>query len=294
MRAVSPTSDPSPVVRVEDPDDPRLDPYRSQKDAWLRARRDNSTGLDAGLFLAEGELVVRALVDSPCPVVSLLTTPTRLRTIEDLLARLPRDAHVFVAPDALVERIVGFDLHRGVLALGRRVSAPKDLAARARVVLVAEDLSNHDNVGALFRNAAGLLGIPDIRREGPIPCAVLLSPRCCDPLYRKSLRVSMGYALRVPFERVEDWPGGLARLREDGFHVVALTPGEGAEPIGEHRTPPGKRLALLVGGEGAGLTPRALASADARVRIPMASGVDSLNVATAAALAVFALARPAG
>lgn len=275
------------TIEVADPGDPALDhllaPYRNQKDAWLRAQRDGSTGLGGGLFMAEGELVVRALVESGARsghrVVSVLCTPTRLAGIADALGRLPRGTPVLVAERPVIEQIVGFDLHRGILALGERAGPPTadEVIARCRVLVVCEDLANHDNTGAVFRNLACLAG------EG---AGVLLSPGCCDPLYRKSLRVSMGHALRLPFAGLEPWPGGLERLGVAGFTTLALTPGDGAEDLRTIKHNANIKTALLLGAEGPGLSGGALARAARRVRIPMAAGADSLNVATALAVAL--------
>lgn len=292
---------PSPglnTIPVSDLGDPRLEPYRNQKDAWLRAQRCGGTGLGEGMFLAEGELVVRTLLRSAHRTISVLCTPARLLAMHDAFAALPSDVPVFVADRPVLERIVGFDLHRGVLALGRRRESPSaaDLAARAGVLVVCEDLANHDNLGAVFRNTACLAGGLDRDRVG-VPAAVLLSPRCCDPLYRKALRVSMGHALRVPFATVEAWPEGLGLLAERGFDLLALTPEAGATPVREFRRNPNKRPAVLVGAEGPGLSRAALAHVAHAVRIPMAGGADSLNVATALAVALSHLReepRPVG
>ena len=275
------------TIEVADPADPALDrllaPYRNQKDAWLRAQRDGSTGLGGGLFMAEGELVVRGLVAWGAGWghggVAVLCTPTRVGGMAEVLGRLPAGAPVLVAERGVIEQIVGFDLHRGILALGERASPPTadELIARCRVLVVCEDLANHDNTGAVFRNLACLAGEE---------AGVLLSPGCCDPLYRKSLRVSMGHALRLPFARLEPWPGGLERLAGAGFTTLALTPGDGAEDIRAIKHNANIRLAILLGAEGSGLTGGALARAARRVRIPMAPGADSLNVATALAVAL--------
>lgn len=260
-----------------------LVPYRDQKDAWLRAQHSGGTGLGGaraeGLFMAEGELVVRTLIESEHSVVSVLCTPRRLETMRADLERLPRETPVFVAERRVVEQIVGFDLHRGVLAVGRRHRPPSaaDLLERSRLLVLCEDLANHDNVGAVFRNVACLAGVE---------AGVLLSPACCDPLYRKSLRVSMGHALRVPFGRLEPWDPGLGVVREAGFETIALTPDPAAEDIRNFKHTPNIRLALVLGAEGPGLAEATLAAADRRVRIPMAPGADSLNVATSLAVAL--------
>lgn len=288
------------TIEIADLSDPALGgllaPYRDQKDAWLRAQREGGTGLAGGpsgdgLFMAEGELVVRTLIGEGAAtghrVVSVLCTPTRLAGMGDVLGRLPGGTPVLVAERRVLEGIVGFDLHRGILALGRRENPPTadDLIARSRVLVVCEDLANHDNTGAVFRNVACLVGAGDVGGAG-----VLLSPGCCDPLYRKSLRVSMGHALRVPWARLEPWPAGLGRLRAAGFGLLALTPAEGAEDVRDVKHDPNGRVAVLLGAEGPGLSDGAMAMADQRVRIPMAAGADSLNVATALAVALSHLA----
>jgi tRNA G18 (ribose-2'-O)-methylase SpoU len=275
------------IVRPADESDPRLLPYRNQKDAWLRAQRAGGTGLADGLFLAEGEIVVRTLLDSPHRTLSVLCTQARLLAMTDALARLGPETPVFVADRPLLERIVGFDLHRGILALGARTDPPTaaDLLARARLLVLCEDIANHDNLGAIFRNTACLVGSASAG-DALVPAAVLLSPRCCDPLYRKALRVSMGHALRVPFARLEQWPRSLEAVKLAGFRLLALSPDPAGKDMSQAKQHPIDRLALLVGAEGPGLSPEALAAASERIRIPMAPGADSLNVATALAIAL--------
>jgi tRNA G18 (ribose-2'-O)-methylase SpoU len=257
-------------VAIDDPDDPRLADYRALRDAELQ-----------GAFIAEGALVVRQLLRSPYRVRSVLVTPRKLAALD---ADLPPDVTVYVAPRELLRAVVGFDLHRGAVAAAER-PPPADAAAiarRARSLLVVEDVSDAENMGSLFRNAAAF-GVD----------AVLLSPRCCDPLYRRAVRVSMGHVLHVPFARLAPWPSSLDDVvRAAGFTTVALTPG--ADAVDVDRVPPPPRPAILVGAEGPGLTDAALASADLRVRIPMRPGVDSINVAAAAAVAFHRLVVHAG
>jgi len=184
------------------------------------------------------------------------------------------DAPVYAVDKWLLSDVVGFRVTRGVLASAERPApkSPRALLANSRRVAVLESLNDFENLGALFRNAAAF-GVD----------AVLLDPQCADPLYRRSVRVSMGHVLRVPFAVVDDWPGGLKLLRDNGFTVLAMTPRDDAVPLRDV-APPG-RWAVLLGAEGPGLSPEAMAAADALVRIPMAGDVDSLNVATAAAIA---------
>jgi len=262
-------------VRVDSLGDPRLAAYANLRDAQLRHA-------ERGLFMAEGELVVRLLIDSGLAVDSVLITPTRLDAMHDGIARLPESTPVYVVPQTVMDGVVGMHMHRGVLAVGRR-GAPREasaLIAASRHAVVLENLSNHDNVGSLFRSAAALM---------PRPGAMLLSPGCCDPLYRKSLRVSMGHALRVPFATIEPWPDALNVLRGAGFVIAALTPGAGSVSLDEAAARvrvESSRVALLLGTEGRGLSEPALAAADLRVRIDMNPGVDSLNVGVAGAIAM--------
>ncbi|MCP4039766.1 MAG: RNA methyltransferase [bacterium] len=256
---------------VEDLDDPSLSDYRNVRDADLRRSR--------GLFMAEGRFVVEQLVcGSRFRADSLFLTPRACEAMRPVLDGLPHDLPIYVAKQEVFNQIVGFDMHRGCLAVGRigEDLSPLELISAApegaSLLVVLEGLTNTENVGGVFRNAMAF------GADG-----VLLCPRSCDPLYRKSIRVSMGGTLRLPFARFDLWPDSLQRLREAGYRLIALDPREDAVPlstlarsIGE-----GERIALLLGTEGRGLTQAALDHADCSVRIPMAPGVDSLNVATA-------------
>ncbi|WP_345712483.1 RNA methyltransferase [Kineococcus glutinatus] len=256
---------------------PWLRDYLRLKDVQLRARREPAEGL----FLAEGvEVIRRALATGHVPR-SFLLSEQRAAELADVL---DPDVPVFVAPAAAFERLTGVDLHRGALASVHRPRprATADLLPGASRLVVLEDVVDHTNVGAVFRSAAAL------GADG-----VLVSPRCADPLYRRSVRVSMGAALQLPWARAASWPGDLELLRRSGFTVVALALADDAVPLGEFEAP--DRVALLLGTEGDGLSRRAVAAADVVVRIPMAAGVDSLNVAAASAVAMWALGpRPAG
>jgi tRNA G18 (ribose-2'-O)-methylase SpoU len=255
------------LTPVDDPADPRVDDFR---DLAAADRRPDRPG-GRGLVVAEGVVVVQRLLRSPYPVRSLLGVPRRIDELADDLAGL--DVPAFTADADVMARVVGFHLNRGVLAVADR-AAPPDVPAllrTARLVAVPEGVNDHENLGALFRNAAAF-GVD----------AVLLGPRCADPLYRRSVRVSMGHVLRVPFAELPGpWPDALGALRDAGLETVALTPAGPDGPDGLR----GRRVAFLLGAEGPGLSAEALAAADRRVRIPMAAGVDSLNVATAAAVA---------
>jgi len=266
------------AILVDDPADPRLGDYIGLTDAALRHRLETTDGV----FIAEGDLAIRALVASPFPVRSVLVTAARHRALIDVLE--PLGSPVYVGEPELLRAVVGFDLHRGaVAAAGRLPLAPAaELVSGARLVLVVEAVNDHENLGALFRNAAAF-GVE----------AVLLSPTCADPLYRRSVRVSLGHVLGVPFTRLPDWPAGLGALRAGGFTVVALSPrlpARSVDTLGPLAAADGG-LVLMVGAEGPGLSAGALAQADHRVRVEMAPGVDSLNVATAAAVALHRAAR---
>jgi tRNA G18 (ribose-2'-O)-methylase SpoU len=262
------------ITPVDDATDPRVDDYRDLTSADRRPDRPGGRGL----VIAEGVVVVRRLLDSPYPVRSLLGVPRRFDELAEDLAAVAVPAYATDA--ATMAAVVGFHLNRGVLAVADR-AAPVEVGALlrdARMVAVLEGVNDHENLGALFRNAAAL-GVD----------AVLLGPRCADPLYRRSVRVSMGHVLRVPFvELPGQWPASLGVLRAAGLRIAALTPATEAQPLATAGLA-GQRTALLLGAEGPGLTPEALAAADVHLRIPMASGVDSLNVATAAAVAFHAL-----
>ncbi|WP_207782609.1 TrmH family RNA methyltransferase [Phytoactinopolyspora limicola] len=262
-------------IQIDDPADPRLADYVSLRDVQLR------TSLEAqhGLFLAEGEKVIRRAVQAGYPVRSFLMAPRWVDPLADVIDAAV-DAQVYVAPEPVVEQVTGFHVHRGALASLRRQPLPElsTVIRDARRVVVMEDLVDHTNVGAVFRCAAAL-GWD----------AVLLSPRCADPLYRRSIKVSMGTVFSVPYTRVDTWYDGPGVLQAAGFEVLALTPAVDAVDLGDVHPP--QRLALLVGTEGEGLSERWLRAADRRVAIPMSGGVDSLNVAAATAVACYAL-RP--
>jgi tRNA G18 (ribose-2'-O)-methylase SpoU len=261
------------VIAVDDADDPRLADFRDLTDADVRPDR-------RGIVIAEGVNVVARLARSAYPMRAVFGVPDRIGALGAALAGL--DVPVYVGDKWLLSDVVGFRLTRGVLASATRPAPPEPAAvlAAARGVAVLEGLNDFENLGALFRNAAAF-GLD----------AVLLDPTCADPLYRRSVRVSMGHVLHVPFATLPDWPAALGQLRTYGLHVLALTPGADAAEL--RRVPPPPRWAVLLGAEGPGLSSDALGAADQRVRIPMAAGVDSLNVATAAAVA-FAYLTGAG
>ncbi|MFD0800854.1 TrmH family RNA methyltransferase [Streptomonospora algeriensis] len=269
------------VIEVPDPGDPRLADYFRLRDVNLR----KSIEAEHGLFMAEGEKVIRRALTAGYTPRSLLLTRRRLQALSGLAAAV--EAPVYVVDDATAERLTGFDVHRGALASFHRrpLPEPGDVLSGARRVVVLEDVLDHTNVGAIFRSAAGL-GVD----------AVLLAPRCADPLYRRSIKVSMGAVFTQPFSRLGDWYGGLEELRGRGFRLLALTPGPGAVPLPAALAQAGDApVALMLGSEGDGLSSRWLGQADTGVGIPMAGReVDSLNVTAAAAIACYELMRPAG
>ena len=263
------------LVEVDDPADPILADYRDLRDVQLRKHLEAGEGL----FLAEGEKVVRRAVAAGYGVRSFLMTRRWLGGLDDEL-RAAGDVPCYVVSDELAEAVTGFHVHRGALAsLQRRPLPPvEDVIAGARRIVVLEDIVDHTNVGALFRSAAAL-GID----------AVLVSPRCADPLYRRSVKVAMGAVFSLPWTRLDEWYDALPRLAAAGFTTVALTPDPGASPMSELvRRAQTERLCFILGSEGSGLSSRWMSTADLRVRIAMANDVDSLNVAAAAAIAFYA------
>jgi len=279
---------PMPLITITSLSDQRLAPYANMRDAELAQRADPSNAAaHGGLFIAEGELVVRRLIHSRFQTVSVLTTPARLQTLGNALDGMSPDIPIYLANQHLMNDIVGFNMHRGVLAIGARGGglAVADLLTRRGPLILLEDVNNNDNLGGIFRNAAAL--------GGP-GCAVVLSPACADPFYRKSLRVSMGSVLGVPFARSVDWRQDLHTIRQSGFRLWGLTPRPSAQDITglvREPAPQSSRVAILLGAEGPGLTEESLNICDNRVRIPMRPGpeVDSLNVGVASAIALYCL-----
>lgn len=271
-----PLAPPMNLVPIADGHDPRLVPYRQLSDAVLLRQH--------GLFVAEGRLIVeRLLAETGYQVESLLVNPASLVALGHVLEARALEAPVFLCSNDAFAGMTGFNLHRGCLALVRRppLATWREAVAGARLAVVMEGVTNADNVGGVFRNAAAF-------GAG----AVLLSPTCCDPLYRKAVRTSMGTVLRVPFARLAPWPFACADLRSEGFTIVALTPREPSMTVETFAASHAAgRVALLVGTEGPGLTDAAEESADLRVRIPTAAAVESLNLAVATGIALSRLAR---
>ena len=264
-------------IRIDDPADPRLDDFRGLTDTALRARRD----VEGGLYIAESLKVIERAVRAGHRPRSILTQERWLPGIRDLA--LAEAVPVYVCPDGVVEAVAGFPVHRGALAAMHRPSLPEPPAILrgARTVLVLEDLIEHANVGSAFR-AAAALGAD----------AVLVSARCADPLYRRSVKVSTGTVFQVPWTRFRDWEELVPLLRAEEVALASLALRDDAVPLEAYAATRPARVALAFGSEGPGLTADALAAADAVVTIPMAGGVDSLNVASTAAVALWALQHP--
>jgi tRNA G18 (ribose-2'-O)-methylase SpoU len=265
------------LIRIHDPDDPRIAGYRDIRERDLIGR--------TGRFIAEGTVVLRLLIDSHASdggfeAESLLLLENRVEGLDEFLARTSDDVPVYVASREIMNAIAGFDIHRGVLALGKRRGTPTvealiaSMPANALVVAVC-GIANHDNIGAIFRNAAAF-GAD----------AVLLDETCCDPLYRKALRVSVGSVLRVPYAREGSIAAMLSGLSSNGFQIWGLSPA-GTTDI--RKVQPAPRLALLTGTEGEGL-PQPILQSIRTAKIPQAPGLDSLNAGTATGIALFAMA----
>jgi tRNA G18 (ribose-2'-O)-methylase SpoU len=264
----------SSSVRITDPADPRLADYVALTDVDLRRRKEPAEGL----FVAEGEKVIRRALRAGHPMRSMLLEDKWLPALEDVVAAA--GAPVYVATREVLEQTTGYVVHRGALAAMARLPLPDPatLMTGAARLAVLEDVNDHTNIGAIFRAAAGLQ-----------VDAVLLSPRCADPLYRRAVKVSMGTVFAVPYARLKRWPEDLEVVRAEGLTLLALTPDADALPLPELEPSATARCALMLGAEGPGLSARSRGLADLRVRIPMAPGVDSLNVGAAAAVAFYAV-----
>ena len=265
------------VIDVADPADPRVDDFRDLNS--VDRRPDLPSG--KGLVIAEGVLVVRRMLGSRFRLRALLGTDRRLTELADDL--IAADAPYYRVDAGVMADVVGFHLNRGVLASASR---PPELTLAqvldgARTVAALEGVNDHENLGSIFRNASGL-GVD----------AVIFGMGCADPLYRRAVRVSMGHALLVPYARTQAWPHDLQVLRDNGFRLLAMTPDPSAQTLAQAMAEVADdKAAILVGAEGPGLTERAMRASDMRVRIPMSRGTDSLNVATAAALAFYERSR---
>lgn len=294
------------LIPVSDLDDERVAPYRDQRDQWIRARHRHwmdgneapsdatGTGMDPGvdpggdLFIAEGDKVIDQLLLSGHETISVLVAEHRVDVHAGVLERVPAGVPIYVANRKTIDKLAGFAIHRGLMAVGRRtppLALPELLGASALCV-VCEDLANHDNVGGIFRSVRALAPrTPGYR----YPACVLFSPKCCDPLYRKALRVSMGNALHVPWATIEPWPDALEQVTEAGFELIALDPGKGARDIAAEGAG-SRRVALVLGTEGDGLSlgciERVRAVGGYLGKVPIEPASDSLNVGVACAVAL--------
>lgn len=262
-----------PVIRIADPADPRLADYRDLTDTTLRRVSEPA----AGLYIAESAKVLRRALAAGHTPRSVLVQE---KWLAETIALLEDQVVVYVVSEEVAASLTGYVVHRGVLAAMHRppLAPVADVVRGSRTVVILEDIVDHTNVGAAFRSAAAL-GAD----------AVLVTPRCADPLYRRSVRVSMGTVFQVPWTRLPEWDVAAPVLREAGLHLAALALSDRAVPLGAFAAARPDRVALLLGAEGDGLSRQALAASDTVVTIPMGGGVDSLNVAAASAVALWAL-----
>jgi tRNA G18 (ribose-2'-O)-methylase SpoU len=273
-------------IEISDPGDQRVRDYFTLTDVKLRARLEP----ERGLYLAESEKVIRRALAAGHRPRSFLMGPRWVTDLSDLVETAEsQDVPVYVAQAGVIEAMTGFHLHRGALASMQRpplvdptVLLRNTLRRETSRVVILEDIVDHTNMGAVFRSCAAL-GVD----------AVLVTPRCADPLYRRSVRVSMGTVFQVPWTRIDPWPAGMQVLRDHGFTVAAFALGDGAISLDDLAADQPDRLAMVFGTEGDGLSRLAVKGADLVVRIPMAGGVDSLNIASASAVGIWALRPPA-
>jgi len=263
-----------PVIEISDPSDPRLADYSHLTDVALKKARDT----EHGLYIAESALVLERALRAGHRARSVLALGA---SVDEAVALVGPEVIVFSGPGELLEQLTGYLLHRGLIASMHRpaLPTPESLLEHARRVVILENVADPTNVGAIFRSVAAI-GAD----------AVLVTPRCSDPFYRRAIRVSMGTVLQVPWTRLGDWPSTRATLTEAGFHIAALALEPDAVSLRDFAASAPERVALVLGAEGEGLTREALDAADSIVHIPMAHGIDSLNVAATAAVAMFALA----
>ncbi len=267
-------------IRILDASDDRLVDYVGLTDVALRSRSEP----ERGLFIAESAAVIRRALGAGHRMRSVIMDDRWLPDLADVVAAAQaQDAPVYVADRAVLEAVTGFHVHRGALAAMERpvLASVADTVRGAQRVVILEDIVDHTNVGAIFRSVAGI-GAD----------AVLVTPRCADPLYRRSVRVSMGAVFHVPWTRIPSWPQALADLRSEGFTTIAMALSDAAVDLDAFAERAPERIALVLGTEGDGLRDGTLAAVDEIVRIPMRSGIDSLNVAAASAVALWALRAP--
>jgi tRNA G18 (ribose-2'-O)-methylase SpoU len=259
-------------------DDPRLDAYRSLTDVALRSAREPETGI----YIAESAKVISRAVQAGHTPISVLMEHSWQERIHTLLgpAIMDSDIDIFIGDHELLEELTGFHVHRGALAAMHRppTASVNEVIAGAKRIAVLENIVDHTNVGAIFRSAAGL-GID----------AILITPQCADPLYRRSIRVSMGAVFSIPWTRIPHWPGAITELHEQGFHTAALSPGSDSQSLENFVAEHHMKVAFVLGSEGDGLTPESLSACHSVVHIPMSHDVSSLNVAAASAVVFWAM-----
>lgn len=269
-------------IAIDDPDDPRIGVFQGLRDHVLRRAREQPGGDMAGFFVAEGDIVVERALRAGYRLESMLIDGKRTKPLPEVI---DDSVPVYACAPQVLQRITGYHLHRGVLACFRRRPLPEfdEVVAGAMTIAVIEGVNNPTNLGVILRCAVAL-GVD----------AYLLDPTCCDPLYRRCGRVSMGEAFGTPYARLDGFPDGLNPLKEAGFEVLALTPAVDAVPLPEIRLRADAKVALLLGSEGPGLTEEAMAASHRRVKIPMSGAADSINVGSAAAVAFYAVAQARG
>jgi tRNA G18 (ribose-2'-O)-methylase SpoU len=266
-------------IEVTDPLDPQISVFQGLRDHVLRRRREQPNGDMAGVFVAEGDLVVERALAAGYELQSILVDAKRTKPMPEVIGdHVP----VYAAGPEVLQRITGYHLHRGMLAcfVRRELQSFDEAIAGSRTVAVIEGVNNPTNLGVILRCAVGL-GID----------SYYLDPTCCDPLYRRCARVAMGESFKMPYARLEPFPDGLEPLRRAGFELLALTPSDDAEPINRLSYGNDARVAVVLGAEGPGLTAETMAYCDRRVKIPMSGGTDSINVGSAAAVAFYAAAQ---
>ena len=266
-------------IDIDDPDDPRLDVFQGLRDHVLRRRRELPDGDMAGLFISEGDLVVERALRAGYRLESMLVDRKRTKAFPEVI---PDSVPVYACGPEVLRRITGYHLHRGVLACFRRRSLATfdEVVVGARTVAVMENINNPTNLGVILRCAAAL-GVDGF----------FIDPTCCDPLYRRCGRVSMGEAYRLPYTQLAPLPTGLQPLKSAGFRTIALTPAADATDLDRLTFDPDDKVAVLLGAEGPGLTDETIDACDDRVRIPMSGEVDSINVGSAAAVAFYGVAQ---
>ncbi len=266
-------------IPVDDPDDPRIAVFQGLRDHVLRRRREQPDGDMAGVFVAEGDIVVERALRAGYTLQSMLVDGKRTKPLPD---SIDPEIPAYAAGPEVLQRITGYHLHRGVLACFKRkeLLTVEEAITGAKTVAVIEGVNNPTNLGVILRCAIAL-GVD----------AYLLDPTCCDPLYRRCGRVSMGEAFATPYSRLEPFPDGLEPMRTAGFELLALTPSADSLPIGELTLGAEDKVALLLGAEGPGLTEATMAACDRRVKIPMSGVTDSINVGSAAAVAFYAVGQ---